>query len=148
MSNRAHKRLAVWLAILLVVAGGALAHVWHIRALEAELRAFADARGREQRADSPSLHFRYATTAVVSKDYVVFGPATGKATLFVAQAPGADAPISGYEFFFERRDGAWRKTDSGHCSGEACRVQGRRLLAELDARLENEAQNQRLSDSP
>ncbi len=135
MKKTSRIRLGVWLALLALTAGGTLAHVAHIRALEAELRAFADARGREQRADSPSIHFRYATKAVVSKDYVVFGPATGKATLFVAQAPGADAPISGYEFFFERREGEWVKTDSGHCSGETCRVEGRRLLAELDARL-------------
>ena len=131
-----NRRIAVLSVLLAALSLGGLAHALHLRQLTAELRAVAEAKAVEFRAESEALGEpvpRIATAVVVSKSGLVYGAVSGKVSIYLQAAEHAEpGHIDGFEFMYARDASGWRQTESGHCSSEECTREGLRLLRRLD----------------
>lgn len=114
------------------------------QSLKEELFEFADGQASAYGQEKSPGYLEVAEPQItVARRFILFGPATGKVTLYVrtqedAESSVADAVeqagyshggISGIDYFLARVDGTWTLTESSTCSSERCRLDGAKVFA-------------------
>ncbi|MBN2310356.1 MAG: hypothetical protein JXR94_15385 [Candidatus Hydrogenedentes bacterium] len=132
--SRGRVTLRTWLLLALLVA---IAGTWaftHVRdrALRAELEELAAeaatlmAEVGWRQPDQPAK-----ASVTIARKYVIFGPVTGKVTVFVKNIGPDGTPAYGeYNAFYTREAGAWLRAESGFCSGNECRIRAAEALGQ------------------
>lgn len=119
LTGKARKALIFGLGGLVAVSAGAM-QIQQMR-VEREVLPLAD----KHLAEYVSSEFEAVSNVTVSRDNVLFGTPRAKIEVFVrpSESEGNEG-ILGIEYNYVLKDGEWRFSDSGACSGEACIVRG------------------------
>jgi hypothetical protein len=111
------RRLIVLVGILIALCGAWVAGAIDNARMQRQLREAAKTRTADDQAYSKRAQMIDMETVVTaSREFVLFGPATGKVEVFFKKPVGYE----GVEYHYVQRDGEWVMTDSGGCSGEEC----------------------------
>lgn len=121
-----------------------------VRAMEKELYAYGEELAKDftQGKEGGETLEVAMPIVTVSKEYILFGKTIGKVALYMrhvdagesdeheGEAVAADKGhqhdhadgIGGVEYFLERIGSKWTQVESGQCSSEQCRTEGKRAF--------------------
>jgi hypothetical protein len=118
-------RFAVLLSILALVASAFVFVLWDSSRLARSLAVVTQDKVKENAMRDGYVDMKNVTSEVVaSRDFVFFGAATGKLTVFMRD--GDD--YGGIDYFYNLRDGEWVFFESGACFGEESRARAMRAF--------------------
>ena len=113
------RRIAVLSLILALVSIALAVVLWDTSRLARSLAMATQARVKEESTQAGHVDMKdVASEVVVSRSVVVFGPVTGKVSVYFRDGDH----YGGVDYFYDLRDGEWVPTESGACNDAECRV--------------------------
>lgn len=125
--------LRIGLAALLTLAAAWGLGEWQVHRYEKELQALAQSKIETFRTpESAPYDGRIGSETVVSLPYLVFGPPTGKISIYLQYSTEENkSRIRGFDYFLVRdADATWNELESSACTAEKCQIDGKRVLAD------------------
>lgn len=122
------RRLTVLVSILIALCVAWLAGAVDNERMQQQLREAA----REKIAMDEAYAKRAGMVGMeivvtATREFVLFGPATGKIHVFFKKPGGG---YEGIEYHYVQRDGGWIMTDSASCAGQDCLREARKAFGD------------------
>ncbi|GMW03307.1 MAG: hypothetical protein AMXMBFR84_44410 [Candidatus Hydrogenedentota bacterium] len=115
-----------------MTAGVASIHFWDISLLNDGLREIAVNSTRVLELGSKNPKSVFEVTA--SRDYIVWGTARGKISVYTVIGIVAGEPVyAGLDYFLAREGNQWQILESGACTDAECQTRAKALFMAIDA---------------
>jgi hypothetical protein len=109
--------------------------VFDTHAAETRLYEIAGDKMKELQGAPGEMRYEMTPVTVTHRDYVIFGKARGKVTIFLrptAAEPGQESShedrvngaVAGVEYIVEKKGADWIVVESSRCSSDQCRTEG------------------------